>query len=96
MTTQNCVVSNIHEWYQPKIEPWTATTTNTPSISFNVYTPRTVLELFEEVIAAARKLDKALGLPDCDTAAKTDWIKKLRKQVRDHELSKMEERLRNA
>lgn len=56
--------------------------------------PKTLLDLFEEAVAAVRRLDAALGLADCDTAEKTEWMKKLRKAVRDHERAELDKRLK--
>ena len=55
--------------------------------------PLTALDAFEELCAAAKKLDAILGLPDCEDPTKAEWLTKVKEQVRQHELEKLEKRL---
>ena len=74
----------------PTITPnvWETTTTFTPEKQ------ATALEAFEELCKAARKLDDLLGLADCEDPTKSEWLKKVKEQVREHEISKIDDRLK--
>lgn len=98
-----CVISMIHEHYQstwpfPTIVPGTGTAPYNPfipdTITFTTIQEKTALEAFEELCAAARKLDEILGLPDCEDPKKAEWLESVRSRVREHELAKIEQRLK--
>jgi hypothetical protein len=76
------------------VVPWDGTGITFPTITFTPAQEKTALEAFEELCAAARKLDEILGLPDCEDPKKAEWIESVRARVREHELAKIEERLK--
>lgn len=96
-----CVISMIHDHYQPTwpapnttpVVPWDPKITIT-SPPFTAAQEKTALEAFEELCAAARKLDEILGLPDCEDPKKAEWLESVRQRVREHELKKIDERLK--
>ena len=51
------------------------------------------LQAFEELIAAAEKLDRILGLADCEDPEKAKWLDAVRERVRQHEFEKVNTRL---
>ena len=81
----------------PYIYPDTGTAPYNPfipdTITFTPVQEKTALDAFEELCAAARKLDEILGLPDCEDPKKAEWLESVRQRVREHELAKIEERL---
>ena len=85
-------------WPAPQIIPGTGTTPVNPwipgTITFTPAQEKTALDAFEELCAAARKLDEILGLPDCEDPMKAEWLESVRARVREHELAKIEERLK--
>lgn len=77
------------------VVPWDWTgIINFPTITFIPAQEKTALEAFEELRAAACKLDEILGLPDCEDLKKSEWLETIRARVREHELAKIEERLK--
>ena len=98
-----CVISMIHDHYRPVwSSPQTVPGTSTHpwelgniEILRNLTVPeKTALDAFEELCAAARKLDEILGLPDCEDPKKAEWLESVRERVRQHELDKINERLK--
>ena len=77
-----CIVSMVYDNYKPiDYSSWTITPSKTP------------LDLFEALVEAAKRLDEALGLADCEDPSKMEWLEKVKQQVRDHEVKKVETRL---
>jgi len=77
----------VYDNYKPiDLNKWTWTQTN-------LVPPKTPLDLFEELCEAAKRLDAALGLADCEDPSKMEWLEKVKQQVRDHEVKKVENRL---
>ena len=64
------------------------------TITFTPTKEETALDLLEQLMALAKKLDKVLGLPDCEDPEKTEWIKEVRERVRKHEIEKIDKRLK--
>ena len=99
-----CVISMIHDRYRrtwpvlpgtivpgtgTAVEPWVP-----DQIKWTPTQEKTALDAFEELCAAARKLDEILGLPDCEDPKKAEWLESVRQRVREHELKKIDERLK--
>ena len=94
-----CVISMVFDryrtWPGPTTVPGTGTYPFVPdTITFTPIQEKTALDAFEELCAAARKLDEILGLPDCEDPKKAEWLESVRARVREHELSKIEQRLK--
>jgi len=92
------VFDRYRTWPEPQILPGTGTTPLNPwvpdNLTFTLAQEKTALDAFEELCAAARKLDKILGLPDCEDPKKAEWLAEVRERVRQHELDKINERLK--
>lgn len=94
-----CIVSNIHDhykplWPQPTIQPGQVYVGEPNRIvTWTVGHEKTALDLFEEIIGLTKKLDALLGLPDCESAHKTEWMNGVRDRIRQHEAEKVERRL---
>lgn len=92
-----CVVSNIHDHYEPRwpelFPPSQVYTWPTTTVQWTVQREKDALDLFEEIIGLTKKLDAILGLPDCESAHKTEWMNAVRERIRKHEAEKVERRL---
>lgn len=81
-----CIVSMIHEEYG-----------NLPTQKWQVFShsleATDPLEIFDELVRVAARLDAALGLPDCDDPRKVAWLEATREAVRKHKLAELERRL---
>lgn len=93
-----CAVSNVHDHYRDKFPlpglpgpVWPAGIPFQPASAS--FVPKDAVDLFEELVELTKRLDRMLGLPDCESAHKTAWMEELRQLVRQHEASKVEERL---
>lgn len=99
-----CIVSMVFDEYGKKpIQPWIpATAPAVPFITYETYPWSEVkmraeatdpLSIFEELVRVAARLDKSLGLPDCEDPAKAVWLEKVRAAVREHCAKETERRL---
>ena len=97
-----CVVSMVMDmgrtswpWNPPVGSPIQPVTVpfNTTDWTIATTDEATALQAFEELIAAAEKLDRILGLADCEDPEKAKWLDAVRERVRQHEASKVDRRL---
>lgn len=91
-----CVVSNVHDHYQQKWPFPVAAPSPLDQLAQKVFSPaheKSAIELFEEIVRLTKKLDAVLGLPDCESAHKTEWMEKVRERIRQAEAAKLDKRL---
>lgn len=88
-----CIVSMVYDKYGlTDLSKWSNWTIDT--VTNTVSPPKKApLDLFEELVEVAKRLDQALGLADCEDPSKMEWLEKVKKQVKDHEVNKIENRL---
>jgi len=92
-----CTVSMIYDNFRqiPDVQ-WTTYPglSTSPFQPLGFKAPRTPLEIFENLVEVAKELDTALGLADCEDPKKGEWLEKIREIVKQHEIEKIEERLK--
>lgn len=94
-----CIVSMVGgEYSKTWPSPWEPGTFKiVPHVETSIgWTPAreaTALDLLEQLMDVARRLDAVLGLPDCEDPQKTAWLEEVRARVREHERAKIDARL---
>jgi hypothetical protein len=80
-----CVVSNMGDigggmWPKPApwgmpLKTWVPGPNQTVAVTPSTFPTREQFEAFDALLRAAMKFDEATGQKECETAAKTAWIK---------------------
>lgn len=88
-----CVVSNVTDHYgqwpinpfQPPVPPQPVTIKPldwTQAAPVSLPWDRETVKMLEEILERLKKLDAALGLPDCEDPKKQEWLKRVKKAVK--------------